>query len=212
MLATDPLPEMLRLLSDRLPDVRTTVASDEDLPLPDRSVDVVGAALSVIGMGGLVVGVLGVWALGSDAGGSVRAPAAPHDASVRGAPDRAVGDVHVLAPETNQSAVGHTKTLMRPLRVRERTLADGSTGYSVDGSPTDCVSHTRDDQPRRFREPQAHPRPVRAADDRARRESRSSWRRARSLRPSSTHNTRLPTTPARAMFRRRSAMDLALPS
>jgi 5'-nucleotidase len=29
---------------------------------------------------------------------------------------------------------------MRPLRVRERTLADGSTGYSVDGSPTDCVS------------------------------------------------------------------------
>src|SRR5215475_15260697 len=29
---------------------------------------------------------------------------------------------------------------MRPLRVRERVLADGSTGYSVDGSPTDCVS------------------------------------------------------------------------
>ncbi|GAC1671259.1 MAG: 5'/3'-nucleotidase SurE [Candidatus Limnocylindrales bacterium] len=29
---------------------------------------------------------------------------------------------------------------MRPLRVRERTLGDGSTGYSVDGSPTDAVS------------------------------------------------------------------------
>ncbi len=29
---------------------------------------------------------------------------------------------------------------MRPLRVRERTLADGSIGWSVDGSPTDCVS------------------------------------------------------------------------
>ena len=29
---------------------------------------------------------------------------------------------------------------MRPLRVRERTLADGSIGYSVDGSPTDAVS------------------------------------------------------------------------
>ena len=29
---------------------------------------------------------------------------------------------------------------MRPLRVRERTLADGSMGYSVDGSPTDAVS------------------------------------------------------------------------
>ena len=45
-----------------------------------------------------------------------------------------------MAPDLNQSAVGHTKTLMRPLRVRERTLADGSMGYSVDGSPTDCVS------------------------------------------------------------------------
>ena len=52
----------------------------------------------------------------------------------------AVGDVTVVAPDTNQSAVGHQKTLMRPLRVRERTLADGSMGYSVDGSPTDAVS------------------------------------------------------------------------
>jgi 5'-nucleotidase len=51
-----------------------------------------------------------------------------------------IGDVTVVAPDLNQSAVGHQKTLMRPLRVRERTLADGSTGYSVDGSPTDCVS------------------------------------------------------------------------
>ena len=39
-----------------------------------------------------------------------------------------VGDVYVVAPETNQSAVGHTKTFMRPLRVRERTLADGIGG------------------------------------------------------------------------------------
>ena len=51
-----------------------------------------------------------------------------------------MGDVTVVAPDTNQSAVGHQKTLMRPLRVRERTLGDGSTGYSVDGSPTDAVS------------------------------------------------------------------------
>ncbi|MEX1172661.1 MAG: 5'/3'-nucleotidase SurE [Chloroflexota bacterium] len=51
-----------------------------------------------------------------------------------------MGDVTVVAPDTNQSAVGHTKTLMRPLRVRERTLADGSMAYSVDGSPTDAVS------------------------------------------------------------------------
>jgi 5'-nucleotidase len=51
-----------------------------------------------------------------------------------------LGDVYVLAPDTNQSAVGHTKTFMRPLRVRERTLADGSRAWSADGSPTDAVS------------------------------------------------------------------------
>lgn len=51
-----------------------------------------------------------------------------------------IGETYVVAPETNQSAVGHTKTFMRPLRVRERTLSDGSRGWSVDGSPTDAVS------------------------------------------------------------------------
>lgn len=51
-----------------------------------------------------------------------------------------IGDTTVVAPDTNQSAVGHQKTLMRPLRVRERTLGDGTIGYSVDGSPTDAVS------------------------------------------------------------------------
>lgn len=51
-----------------------------------------------------------------------------------------IGEVVVVAPDSNQSAVGHQKTLSRPLRVRERTLPDGSTGYAVDGSPTDAVS------------------------------------------------------------------------
>ena len=51
-----------------------------------------------------------------------------------------IGDTYVVAPETNQSAVGHSKTFMRPLRVRERLLDDGSVGWSVDGSPTDAVS------------------------------------------------------------------------
>jgi 5'-nucleotidase len=51
-----------------------------------------------------------------------------------------IGDVWVVAPDTNQSAVGHQKTFMRPLRVRERTLADGTRAWSVDGSPTDAVS------------------------------------------------------------------------
>jgi 5'-nucleotidase len=51
-----------------------------------------------------------------------------------------IGETFVVAPDTNQSAVGHQKTLMRPLRVRERELPDGSIGWSVDGSPTDAVS------------------------------------------------------------------------
>jgi 5'-nucleotidase len=53
---------------------------------------------------------------------------------------RRIGDVFVIAPETNQSAVGHLKTMMRPLRIRERRLHDGSTGWAIDGSPTDAVS------------------------------------------------------------------------
>lgn len=53
---------------------------------------------------------------------------------------RGLGDVRVIAPETNQSAVGHLKTMMRPLRIRERRLADGSPAWAIDGSPTDAVS------------------------------------------------------------------------
>src|SRR2546426_1317558 len=51
-----------------------------------------------------------------------------------------IGETTVVAPDTNQSAVGHQKTLMRPLRVRERTLTDGSSAFSIDGSPTDAIS------------------------------------------------------------------------
>ncbi|HEY6934634.1 MAG TPA: class I SAM-dependent methyltransferase [Marmoricola sp.] len=46
VLATDPLPEMLAHLERRVPDVRTAVASAEDIPVPSRSVDVVVCAQS----------------------------------------------------------------------------------------------------------------------------------------------------------------------
>ena len=39
---------------------------------------------------------------------------------------RRLGQVTVLAPDRNWSACGHVKTLDRPLRVRDTTLADGS--------------------------------------------------------------------------------------
>jgi 5'-nucleotidase len=48
--------------------------------------------------------------------------------------------VEVLAPNRDWSAVGHTKTMDRPLRVTEVELPDGSRGYASDGTPSDCVA------------------------------------------------------------------------
>jgi 5'-nucleotidase len=48
--------------------------------------------------------------------------------------------VTVLAPDHNWSAAGHVKTLHRPLRVNEITLEDGTSAWSTDGAPSDCVA------------------------------------------------------------------------
>jgi len=53
---------------------------------------------------------------------------------------RSLGKVTVFAPDKNWSASGHVKTLDRPLRVRETTLADGSAAFMSDGAPSDCVA------------------------------------------------------------------------
>ena len=50
-----------------------------------------------------------------------------------------LGEVQVVAPESEQSAVGHAITLMTPLRVKEVCLDGGLTGFSVSGFPADCV-------------------------------------------------------------------------
>lgn len=47
-----------------------------------------------------------------------------------------LGDVHVLAPEREQSACGHALTLHRPLRVDQV----GPRWYAVNGTPSDCVN------------------------------------------------------------------------
>ncbi|WP_135078149.1 5'/3'-nucleotidase SurE [Terasakiella sp. SH-1] len=44
-------------------------------------------------------------------------------------------EVWVVAPETEQSATGHSLTLRRPLRIHKHS----EYRYSVDGTPTDCV-------------------------------------------------------------------------
>ena len=47
---------------------------------------------------------------------------------------------YVIAPETQQSGIGHALTLYEPLRVNEHRLKDGSIGYGVTGTPTDAVT------------------------------------------------------------------------
>jgi 5'-nucleotidase len=53
---------------------------------------------------------------------------------------RKLGKVTVFAPDRNWSASGHVKTMERPLRVRETTLADGTSAFTSDGAPSDCVA------------------------------------------------------------------------
>lgn len=53
---------------------------------------------------------------------------------------RTLGKVTVFAPDRNWSASGHVKTMDRPLRVREVTLADGTSALATDGAPSDSVA------------------------------------------------------------------------
>jgi 5'-nucleotidase len=50
-----------------------------------------------------------------------------------------LGKVTVVAPETEQSAVGHGISLYNPLLVKKHELFDGIESYSVSGTPADCV-------------------------------------------------------------------------
>jgi 5'-nucleotidase len=49
---------------------------------------------------------------------------------------KAVGDVYVVAPASEMSGASHSLTLARPLRIRQ--LDDRH--WTVDGTPTDCVT------------------------------------------------------------------------
>jgi 5'-nucleotidase len=50
-----------------------------------------------------------------------------------------VGNVLVVAPDTERSAVGHAITLSDPLRVSEIYRENSLFGYAVNGTPADCV-------------------------------------------------------------------------
>ena len=49
---------------------------------------------------------------------------------------REVGDVYVVAPESEMSGASHSLTLSRPLRIRQID----ERHWTVDGTPTDCVT------------------------------------------------------------------------
>jgi len=51
----------------------------------------------------------------------------------------AVTDVLTVAPESEQSAVGHAITLSNPLKVRKVEEGGRLIGYAVNGTPADCV-------------------------------------------------------------------------
>lgn len=50
-----------------------------------------------------------------------------------------IGNVTVVAPETEMSAVGHAITLTDPLRVRSVEKNGRNFGIAVNGTPADCV-------------------------------------------------------------------------
>jgi 5'-nucleotidase len=50
-----------------------------------------------------------------------------------------VGDVTVVAPDTERSAVGHAITISDPLRVKDAYRRMKYFGHAVSGTPADCV-------------------------------------------------------------------------
>ena len=49
------------------------------------------------------------------------------------------GEVNVIAPVNEKSAVGHGITISNPLYVKEIKREDGFKGFAVSGTPADCV-------------------------------------------------------------------------
>ncbi|MCC6904784.1 MAG: 5'/3'-nucleotidase SurE [Anaerolineae bacterium] len=48
--------------------------------------------------------------------------------------------ITIMAPDQNQSTVGHRKTLREPLRITPVTLTDGVGGFACSGSPADAIT------------------------------------------------------------------------
>src|SRR5690606_1036570 len=117
-------------LRHRVPDARTPAAADADVPrrqhhrvLPGDPTVVQGPApvFSLFMRRILVTNDDGYFSPGIQALAEALQP---------------FGEVTIVAPQTEASAVGHALTLRRPLRFE----AIGPGVWAVDGTPTDCVN------------------------------------------------------------------------
>lgn len=52
---------------------------------------------------------------------------------------KGLGDLTVVAPQFERSAVGHAITINDPIRVEEFSRPDKFKGYAISGTPADCV-------------------------------------------------------------------------
>lgn len=50
-----------------------------------------------------------------------------------------LGEVTVVAPDRERSGAGHGITAHKPLRPKKVTFSDGNHGWSLNGTPADCV-------------------------------------------------------------------------
>src|SRR5258707_1219629 len=50
-----------------------------------------------------------------------------------------LGEIEMVAPESGQSGAAHAITFMAPLITQQVTVGGKLRGWSVDGSPADCV-------------------------------------------------------------------------
>jgi 5'-nucleotidase len=54
------------------------------------------------------------------------------------------GEVVIVAPDRQQSAVGHAITIETPLRAQKVKIADQFNGFAINGTPADCVKLAHD--------------------------------------------------------------------
>ena len=50
-----------------------------------------------------------------------------------------IAEVIVIAPDRERSTISHAITLRKPLKIKEIKIEGNSWGFSIDGTPTDCV-------------------------------------------------------------------------